>query len=127
MQVESPTTGVVEIRYERATIGFTLVVAPQAPNRVVGLQLVGTRRTDDNMDRVLAGIAALPGRTALSIAQLGDAGPVWLHEQHADTLMATGSSFKLYILPNSPAPWQQASDAGATSSRCCTKAFRGGC
>ncbi|WP_145200788.1 serine hydrolase [Sphingobium sp. B2] len=98
VQVESPTTGVVEIRYERATIGFTLVVAPQAPNRVVGLQLVGTRRTDDDMDRVLAGIAALPGRTALSIAQLGDAGPVWLHEQHADTLMATGSSFKLYIL-----------------------------
>jgi hypothetical protein len=98
VQVESPTTGVVEIRYERATVGFTLVVAPQAPGRVIGLQLVGTRQNSDNMDKVLAEIASLPGHAALAIARLDAAGPVWLHGHRADTLMATGSSFKLYIL-----------------------------
>lgn len=98
LQVESPTTGVVEIRYERATVGFTLVVAPQAPHRVIGLQLVGTRQSGDNMDRLLADIAALPGQAALSIARLDEAGPVWLHGHRADALMATGSSFKLYIV-----------------------------
>lgn len=98
VQVESPTTGVVEIRYERAMIGFTLVVAPQAPNRVIGLQLVGARQSGDSMDRLLADVAALPGHAALSIARLGEAGPVWLHGHRDDALMATGSSFKLYIM-----------------------------
>lgn len=98
VQVESPTTGMVEIRYERATVGFTLVVAPQAPYRVIGLQLVGTRQSSDNMDRILSDIAALPGHAALAIARLDETGPVWLHGHRAEALMATGSSFKLYIL-----------------------------
>ena len=37
VRTESATAGQVEIRYERATVGFTLVVAPQPPARVHGL------------------------------------------------------------------------------------------
>ncbi|MDO7833640.1 serine hydrolase [Sphingobium sp. HBC34] len=94
----SDTAGQVEIRYERATVGFSLVVAPQAPNRVVGLHIVGAKTAQDSFDKVMADMAALPGRSAFAIAKLTDAGPQWLRAHHADAPMATGSSFKLYIL-----------------------------
>lgn len=95
---ESATTGQVEIRYEKATVGFTLVVAPQAPNRVVGLHVVGVSLTSDSMDRLVTDIAALPGSASFAIARMTDAGPVWSQQHRADAPMATGSSFKLYIL-----------------------------
>lgn len=95
---ESATTGQVEIRYEKATVGFTLVVAPQPPNRVVGLHVVGVSLTSDSMDRIVTDISALPDSASFAIARLTDAGPVWTQQHRADAQMATGSSFKLYIL-----------------------------
>lgn len=98
VRTDSATAGQVEIRYARATIGFTLVVAPQAPNLVVGLHIVGARTANDSMDKVMAEIAALPGSTAFAVARLGNGAPELLHAHRADVQMATGSSFKLYIL-----------------------------
>ncbi|MGW8203089.1 serine hydrolase [Sphingomonas bisphenolicum] len=98
VRTDSATAGLVEIRYERATVGFTLVVAPQAPNLVVGLHIVGARTANDSLDKVMADIATLPGTTGFAIAQLTDMGPQWLRTHRADAQMATGSSFKLYIL-----------------------------
>lgn len=98
VRVDSATAGQVEIRYERATVGFTLVVAPQSPNLVVGLHIVGARTANDSLAKVMADIAALPGSTSLAIARLTDTGPRLLHAHRADVQMATGSSFKLYIL-----------------------------
>ncbi|MEG8220861.1 serine hydrolase [Sphingomonas sp. HH69] len=95
---DSATAGQVEVRYERATVGFTLVVAPQPPGRVVGLRIVGARTANDSMAKVMAEIAALPGTTSFAVATLGD-GPPNLREAHrADAAMAIGSSFKLTIL-----------------------------
>lgn len=95
---DSATAGQVEIRYERAMVGFTLVVAPQPPGRVVGLRIVGARTANDNMAKVMTDIAALPGTTSFAVATLGD-GPPQLREAHrADAAMAIGSSFKLTIL-----------------------------
>ncbi|NML12551.1 serine hydrolase [Sphingobium sp. AR-3-1] len=98
VRTDSATAGQVEIRYERATMGFTLVVAPQAPHMVVGLHIVGARTANDSLDKVMADIADLPGATGFAIAQLTDSGPQWLRAHRADVQMATGSSFKLYIL-----------------------------
>ncbi|MEJ7935243.1 serine hydrolase [Sphingobium sp. AN558] len=95
---DGATAGQVEIRYEHATIGFILVVAPAAPNRVIGLRIVGVARANDSMDKVMAELAALPGHTAFAAAKLTDAGPQLLHARAPDAQMATGSSFKLYIL-----------------------------
>ncbi|WHO40706.1 serine hydrolase [Sphingobium sp. AP49] len=95
---QSATAGQVEIRYEKAIVAITLVVAPDAPNRVVGLRIVGTRQAGDSMDAVLRDIAALPGSTAFAVARLTDAGPQWLHAVTPDRQMATGSSFKLVVL-----------------------------
>lgn len=94
----SDTAGQVEVRYERATVGFTLVVAPQAPSRVVGLHIVGAKVAQDSMDKVMADIATLPGRTAFAVALLEDGAPRLLYARDADTQMAMGSSFKLYLI-----------------------------
>jgi beta-lactamase class A len=98
VRTDSATAGQVEIRYERATVGFTLVVAPQAPNLVVGLHIVGARTANDNMDKVMAEIAALPGATAFAVARLNNGQPEMLRAHRADAQMAIGSSFKLYLL-----------------------------
>lgn len=94
----SATAGQVEIRYERATIGFSLVVAPDARNPVVGLHVVGVSRFGDSLAAVLRDLEALPGRTAFAAARLGDGQPEWLAQRSANARMAVGSSFKLYVL-----------------------------
>ncbi|MFD1105691.1 serine hydrolase [Sphingobium olei] len=94
----SPTAGQVEIRYERATVGFSLVVAPEAPNPVVGLHVVGVKAANDTLDKVAAEIEALPGATAFAVARLDDSGPHSIHTYRADAQMAIASSFKLLIL-----------------------------
>ncbi|BBD97930.1 serine hydrolase [Sphingobium amiense] len=98
VRTESDTTGQVEVRYERATVGFTLVVAPQAPGKVIGLHIVGVTTAGDGLDRVAADLRALPGRTGFAMARLTEAGPTWLPVSAGDTSMAVGSSYKLYIL-----------------------------
>ena len=98
VRTESATAGQVEIRYERATVGFTLVVAPQPPARVIGLHIVGARTRDDSLDKVMTDLAALPGQSAIAIARLTNAGPQLVRARNAMMQMATGSSFKLYIL-----------------------------
>lgn len=95
---ESSTIGQVEVRYEKATVGFTLVVAPQSPNRVVGLRIVGTRRADDSMAAIMQDIAALPGRSAFAVARISDSEADILQAYNPGAQMATGSSFKLVIL-----------------------------
>ncbi|MDX3900169.1 MAG: serine hydrolase [Sphingobium sp.] len=98
LRAQSATIGAVEIRYARATVGFQIVVAPQAPNQVVGLRITGARRADDSLAKLSADFAALPGRSAFALARLTDKGPVSILSRDPDRMMATGSSFKLYML-----------------------------
>lgn len=108
VRADGPTAGQVEIRYARATVGFTLVVAPASPGRVIGLRVVGAKIAGDDFPTLMRDIAALPGRSALAIARLDEHGPNLLHDHRSDAQMATGSSFKLYIL----AELARAVDAG---------------
>ncbi|WP_336972396.1 serine hydrolase [Sphingobium aromaticiconvertens] len=98
LRTQSATIGAVEIRYANATLGFQMVVAPQAPNQVVGLRLTGARQRDDSLAKVAQDIAALAGHAAFALARLTDAQPQLLRAHDADRAMATGSSFKLAIL-----------------------------
>ncbi len=94
----SATAGQVEVRYERAIVGFSLVIAPDAPNRIVGLHIVGVRRSDDSMMAVIRDMEALPGKTAFAVAELGGGKPKMVAERSANATMAVGSAFKLYVL-----------------------------
>ncbi len=98
LRAQSATIGAVEIRYARATVGFQIVVAPQAPNQVVGLRITGARQVDDSLTKLSADFAALPGHAAFALVRLTDTGPVPILSREPDRMMATGSSFKLYML-----------------------------
>src|SRR3546814_4509780 len=50
------------------------------------------------MIKIINDIDALPGQTAFAIARLTGSGPQWIASRDPDRQMATGSSFKLYIL-----------------------------
>ncbi|MET0249619.1 MAG: serine hydrolase [Sphingobium sp.] len=98
VRADGPTAGQIEVRYERATVGFTLVVAPTPPGRVIGLRVVGAKIAGDSFDKLMRDVTALPGNSACSVARLDDRGPVPLHSHRPEARMATGSTFKLYIL-----------------------------
>lgn len=98
LRAQSATIGAVEIRYANATLGFQMVVAPQAPNQVVGLRITGARQRDDSLEKIMAEIAALPGHAAFALARLTDGQPQLLRAHDADRALATGSSFKLAVL-----------------------------
>ena len=98
VRADGPTARQVEVRYPRATVGFTLVVAPAPPGRVVGLRIVGASIANDSFESVLRDIAALPGQSAFAVARLGEGSPQWLHGHRPEARMATASTFKLYLL-----------------------------
>lgn len=95
---DGPTSGSVEIRYARATLGFQLVLAPAAPHRVIGLRLTGVKQAGDTLAKVAADLAALPGNVAFAAARLGDGAPALILARDAERPMAVASSFKLYVL-----------------------------
>jgi beta-lactamase class A len=95
---QSPTIAAVEIGYARATVGFQLVIAPDPAAQVIGLRITGVRQRDDSIAGIKADLAALPGHSAFLLARLTDDGPVALESSDADRPMATGSSFKLFVL-----------------------------
>jgi beta-lactamase class A len=101
--VRSPTEAEVAIAYERAVTRFTLVLDGAPPNKVIGLWLSGTAVRGDNAQKLRADLAALPGRSAVLVTRLdAPAAPLFAH--NADTHMAVGSSFKLWLLAE--AVWQ---------------------
>ena len=94
----SGTNGAVYVDYERAILRFNMAVAAAPPNLIEGLLLVGTEVQGDSVRAVFGEITALPGEVSLAAARLGDGEPVNILTQKAETSLAIGSSFKLFIL-----------------------------
>jgi Beta-lactamase enzyme family len=86
----------VVIEYEQATVNAQFALEPSAPNRFIGLFIMGAVRKGDSFDKILSELKALPGQTALRIERLG-AGPP-LIEHNSTAAMAMASSFKLFVL-----------------------------
>ncbi len=90
--------GTIHIAYERATAHFNLVVEPNPPHRITGLQFTGADMRGDSMAAVLAEIRALPGATGVAVARLGDGAPQIVAGNEPERALAIGSTFKLFIL-----------------------------
>lgn len=88
----------IHIDYERATAHFNIVVEPNPPHRVTGLQLTGADMRGDSIAAVLAEIRALPGATGVAVARLGDGAPQIVAGNEPERALAIGSTFKLFIL-----------------------------
>ncbi len=89
---------VVELTFAASVGTLRLVIDPAQDGRVSGLLITGFSAIDDSLTKVVAEIAALPGTTALYAVPLGsaDASPMAAH--NPDVALATGSTFKLYVL-----------------------------
>jgi beta-lactamase class A len=98
IEPSSAQAGIIHIRYERAIVHMQLVVDPAPPHLVSGLLLTGADMTGDTMEAVLSELSALPGQVNFAVARLGDGAPVLTSSLAPDRALATGSTFKLFIL-----------------------------
>ncbi|MEO0587137.1 MAG: serine hydrolase [Planctomycetota bacterium] len=77
----------------------TVTVQAGAPHRVVGLLFGPMRPSGVSIEETVAGLAALPGRVSVKVAEVVGGGELRaVAELNADEALAIGSTFKLYIL-----------------------------
>jgi hypothetical protein len=94
----SAQAGTIHVRFARAIVHMQLTVEPAPPHLVSGLLLAGADMQGDTMAAVLGELRQLPGQVNFAVARLGDGAPALLDSLDADRPMATGSTFKLFIL-----------------------------
>lgn len=94
----SPQSGNVDVALERATLHFSLAIEVAPPHRISGLLLTGADMRGDTIEAILGEIRALPGRTSVAVARLGDGAPALSASIEPDRPLAVGSAFKLFIL-----------------------------
>lgn len=98
IDLHNPQAGTIHIAYERATAHFNLVVEPNPPHRITGLQFTGADMRGDSIAALLAEIRALPGATGVAVARLGEGAPQIVAGGEPERALAIGSTFKLFIL-----------------------------
>ncbi len=94
----APMQGEVDIAYPDAVLSFTMAIADSPPHKVIGLQLIGTRRPDDSVVQIAADVHDLPGRAGIVIAPIGEFGGDELLSVRANEQFAIASAFKLWVL-----------------------------
>jgi beta-lactamase class A len=85
----------VDIRFDRAIVTFTIGMLD---GKLSGLFITGARTEGDSLERIVADIAALPGRTGLIVQKLADTGAQTVISRNAEQRFAIASVFKLYVL-----------------------------
>ena len=89
--------GTVYLRFEQAIGSGPLTLDPNAPHRIAGLVFSNFVPVDDSLAQVCEELEALPGDVGVLYAPLTE-GSEPLIALDADTQMAVGSTFKLYVL-----------------------------
>lgn len=92
-----PHAATVQLGFQRAIADVHMVVDPAAPHLVTGLRIAAARSRDDSLQKIAGDLAALPGRKALLVREIGrDAPPLLTIDD--DRAGAIGSGFKLWVL-----------------------------
>lgn len=94
---KSPFSAILKLGYARAVADVDIVVDPATPHLVTGLRITGAQTRDDSVAKLSADIAALRGKKAVLIRELGVTAPPLLAID-ADKTGALGSGFKLWLL-----------------------------
>jgi hypothetical protein len=99
IEPRGPTSAMIKIEYERAIATADISVAAAAPHMVVGLLVKGFEMKGDNLARIDAEIAALPGKAGYLVEKINTNGT---RQQVAGRAtgeqFAVASTFKLYVL-----------------------------
>jgi hypothetical protein len=93
-----PTSGVVEVSFEHATVRMRMAVDAAPPHLVAGLVVIGAQSAAADMPALFAEIVGLPGEVSLAAARLEEEGPADFLTQKADRPLAIGAAFKLFVL-----------------------------
>lgn len=92
----SPTAANFALRFERGIAWGVFNLSDEPPYRVAGILVTNTGPADDNPDKLVADIKALPGEASILVTPLDGGEPVLSY--NADRHLGIGSAFKLYIL-----------------------------
>ena len=95
---ESALQAVVAVEYANAVVTVRIALEAPEPHRFIGLLITGVERRGDSFETVIGELKKLPGTSAMLVAKLGEAKPVPFASFNADTPLATGSVFKLFVL-----------------------------
>lgn len=95
---DSPTSGVVELDYERSIVRMQMAVASTAPHQIIGLLVTSVRPKNDSVQALSSDVAALPGKASLVVQRLGKNTDPPIVDVRANDPMAIGSIFKLWLL-----------------------------
>jgi beta-lactamase class A len=98
VEAQDSVRGTVFVRFERSVGRFQMTIDPASGGRVAGLLVTGFTSNDDSIAKIVEEIRSLPGTTNLLITPLGEAQAKPLVAHNPDTVLAIGSTFKLYIL-----------------------------
>lgn len=95
---ESPLSGTLALRYERAVVMAEVKLIPGPPFGINYLLLTGVNPRDDNVEKLVREFAALPGQAGFAVARIDGDRPLIMASHQPDRQFAIGSTFKLYVL-----------------------------
>lgn len=98
IDVAGPGRATVVFACASGTITLGLAIEPVAPNRIVGLRVLGVGVAEASIPAVIDALKGLPGTTGFALADLDTGTPTITAGHNAEVPLPAGSAFKLVIL-----------------------------
>ncbi len=94
----TPESGIFTLAFQEGVeMPMTLTINKQTPPKIIGLWFGPPMASFKDIESIIKEIEKLPGTVNFEVARLGDEIKV-IHALNADTVLAIGSTFKLYLL-----------------------------
>ena len=98
-KTQDQNSGEFSLIFEKGfTVASRLSVNPASPNLIVSLWVGNPISSSSSLNDVVTALKALPGETSFLVARLGSDSLTPVVAHNADSELAIGSAFKLYVL-----------------------------
>ncbi len=94
----TPESGNFTLAFEKGVeMPMTLTINKRTPPQIIGIWFGPPEASFQDIKSIIKDIGKLPGKVNFQVARMGDDIEV-VHALHADSVLAIGSTFKLYLL-----------------------------